>query len=431
VGQGDERPGGWDFFVSYTQADRAWAEWIAWLLEEDGYKVLVQAWDFVPGGNWIQSMHDGTRGAKRTVAVLSPDYLDSVFGGAEWRAAWAQDPAGAGRKLLVVRVAECDRPGLLAGVVSTDVFGLTEEQARARVRAMVAAAVTGRAKPAVAPRFPGGGRAVAREPRFPGASPPEQGVSAGAERSRAAQAGSVPEWALEEVTDPVALEVHRLARSGLSPVGRVVGGLPRRTVTFTGRDAELGQLLDLLDPVSGEAMLVQVSAVSGLGGVGKTELVLQAAHAARERGWFPGGVLFVNLFGYDPARRVAPGRALDGLLRALGVPKDDIPPGTQDRGRLYTSLLGAYATDGRPILVVIDNAWSAEQAEPLLPPAGAGRAVITSRHVLAELAARLIELKPLSTSDAVALLDRNSARPTALAIHARPARCWLVDLGIL
>ena len=49
----------WDFFVSYTQADRAWAGWIAWTLEEDGYRVLVHAWDFVPGSNWTQNMHEG------------------------------------------------------------------------------------------------------------------------------------------------------------------------------------------------------------------------------------------------------------------------------------------------------------------------------------------------------------------------------------
>jgi hypothetical protein len=42
-----------DFFISYTQADRGWAEWIAWALEEDGYRVLVQAWDFLPGSNWM------------------------------------------------------------------------------------------------------------------------------------------------------------------------------------------------------------------------------------------------------------------------------------------------------------------------------------------------------------------------------------------
>ncbi len=96
----ENSPGGWDFFVSYTQADRAWAEWIAWILEEDGHRVLVQAWDFVPGTNWIHSMQAGTRDAARTIAVLSREYLTSVYGGAEWQAAWTSDPQGAGRKPL-------------------------------------------------------------------------------------------------------------------------------------------------------------------------------------------------------------------------------------------------------------------------------------------------------------------------------------------
>jgi TIR domain len=145
VAGSEDSGGGWDFFVSYTQPDRAWAEWIAWILEEDRYRVLIQAWDFVPGTNWIQGMQAGTADAARTIAVLSPDYLGSVYGGAEWQAAWAADPDGAGRKLLVVRVAECKRPGLLAGVVGVDLFGLAEAAAKARLRSMISAAVTGRA----------------------------------------------------------------------------------------------------------------------------------------------------------------------------------------------------------------------------------------------------------------------------------------------
>ena len=62
-----------------------------------------------------------------------------------------------------------------------------------------------------------------------------------------------------------------------------------------------------------------VSAVAGLAGVGKTALAIQAAHAARAAGWFPGGVLFLDLHGYDD-QPVQPGQALDALLRALGVP---------------------------------------------------------------------------------------------------------------
>jgi len=78
---------GWDFFISYTQADRPRAEWIAWTLEEDGRRILVQAWDFVPGTNCIQRMQEGARDADRTIAILSDEYLKSVYGGAEWLAA--------------------------------------------------------------------------------------------------------------------------------------------------------------------------------------------------------------------------------------------------------------------------------------------------------------------------------------------------------
>src|SRR5688572_7597592 len=117
----------WDFFVSYTQADRAWAEWLAWQLEEDEHRVLIQAWDFPPGSNWVRGMQRGAARADRTIAILSGDYLSSVYGSAEWQAAWAADPDGSERKLLTVRVADCDRPGLLAGVVGIDIFGLDED----------------------------------------------------------------------------------------------------------------------------------------------------------------------------------------------------------------------------------------------------------------------------------------------------------------
>ncbi|MCG8921548.1 toll/interleukin-1 receptor domain-containing protein [Lentzea sp. CC55] len=162
-----------DFFVSYTSADRAWAEWVAWELEESGHKVLIQEWDFVPGSNWVAKMHDGVQGTARTIAVLSSAYLSSVYGKTEWQAAWREDPAGAGRKLLVLRVEECDRSGLLGSVVSADLFGISEEEARQRLRRVVRGAVEGRLKPQTTPRFPGKplARAVPVEPQFPGAPP--------------------------------------------------------------------------------------------------------------------------------------------------------------------------------------------------------------------------------------------------------------------
>lgn len=161
----------WDFFVSYTQADRAWAEWIAWLLEEDGYRVLVQAWDMVAGSNWISRVDQGVACARRTVAVLSPEYRSSVYGTAEWQAAWADDPQGQQRKLITVRVRGDWSPGLLAGVVGIDLVGLSETAARRRLGEEIAAVVRGRAKPGLPPPFPLTLRAVPAQPRFPGAFP--------------------------------------------------------------------------------------------------------------------------------------------------------------------------------------------------------------------------------------------------------------------
>jgi hypothetical protein len=158
----------WDFFISYTQADRAWAEWIAWELEESGRRVLIQAWDFVPGSDWISGMQAGIRDAARTIAVLSDAYLESVYGNAEWQAIISGDPDRKARKLLIVRTVSCERPGLLAGIVGIDLFEIPEAEARDRLWKMIAAAESGRAKPAVPPQFPGAQRAIPSEPGFPG-----------------------------------------------------------------------------------------------------------------------------------------------------------------------------------------------------------------------------------------------------------------------
>src|ERR1035438_10836797 len=87
--------------------------------------------------------------------------------------------------------------------------------------------------------------------------------------------------------------------------------LPPEVTGFTGRDDELAVLAGLLDP-GGSVGPVVVSAVAGLAGVGKTTLAVQAGHAALKQSWFGGGVLFIDLHGYDEAP-VEPSQALDAL----------------------------------------------------------------------------------------------------------------------
>jgi hypothetical protein len=109
-----------------------------------------------------------------------------------------------------------------------------------------------------------------------------------------------------------------IGQAAAAPVA--LAQLPTLVSGFTGRKAELTQMAGLLDPAAAAGAVV-VSAVAGLAGVGKTALAIQAGHAARAAGWFPGGVLFIDLHGCDDAP-VQPGQALDSLLRALGVPAE-------------------------------------------------------------------------------------------------------------
>lgn len=162
--------GDWDFFVSYTSADSNWAEWIAWELERGGYRVLFQGWDFVPGSHWVTLIQEGVVQATRTLAVLSRAYLASVYGQQEWEAAFRADPAGLARKLIPVRVEDCERPGLLGGVVSFDLFNSPIDVAGQLLLSKVRESIEGRAKPASAPRLPAdlqrdGPPGAGREPR--------------------------------------------------------------------------------------------------------------------------------------------------------------------------------------------------------------------------------------------------------------------------
>jgi tetratricopeptide (TPR) repeat protein len=209
-----------------------------------------------------------------------------------------------------------------------------------------------------------------------------------------------------------------------------MGALPAGNPAFAGRESDLEILLDALKPLENQLLPLEATAASGalltamdgLAGIGKTELAVQAARIALSRGWFPGGVLFVDLFGYDPARRLTAGQALEGFLRALAIPGEQIPPQSQDQARLYTSLLAAYAREKRRILVVIDGASSVDQAKPLLPADAVNAAIVTSRDKLGLTGARLINLGVLEPESAVAMLDKvlSIAKPDDVRVRENP-----------
>ena len=331
-----------DFFVSYTSPDRTWAEWIAWQLEDAGHRVVIQAWDMRPGADFVAAMREAAARAERTLAVLSPDYLRSDFALSEWDAAYAADPLGREGKLLPVRVAEFTAEGLDRIRVWIDLVGLDEEGARQR---LLVGVDQGRAKPERAPVFPGT-RVTTNAPRFPLSLPPV--------------------WNLSSHPNP----------------------------NFTGRE----ELLSALQAAAGGTRTVLSQAITGLGGIGKTQLA--AEYAYRHRGDFD-VVWWVRA--EEPLTLV---QDLAGLAPALGL-----DPGTE----LDATVAGVrtWLEGNDRWLVIFDNATDPASVEAVLPRGGGGRVLVTSRNPGWGGIGRVLAVDVLAQEEAVALLVRRSGHDDA------------------
>src|SRR4051794_41823602 len=91
-----------DFFISHAGRDTGWAEWLTWQLEQAGYRVELDVWDWAPGEDFVARMAAALQRADRLLAVCTEAYFASVFGGAELRAAFAGSAGTEGRVVPVL-----------------------------------------------------------------------------------------------------------------------------------------------------------------------------------------------------------------------------------------------------------------------------------------------------------------------------------------
>lgn len=198
--------------------------------------------------------------------------------------------------------------------------------------------------------------------------------------------------------------------AGTPPVPRQ---LPGDVGGFTGRQPELTRLV---------AAHSAVTTIDGMAGIGKTALAVHAAHRLADD--HPDGHLFVDLHGYTAGVAPAdPADVLDRLLRALGIPGAAIPRGLEARAALWRTQLA-----DKKVLVVLDNAHSEAQVEPLLPGTPGCTVLITSRRRLVGLDdVRSISLGVLPLADAITLFTRTTT-PDRLADAPQSLLAEIVEL---
>ena len=184
--------------------------------------------------------------------------------------------------------------------------------------------------------------------------------------------------------------------------------LPRDLPDFRGRETELERLAGLLGDVRSGPGKAPVAVLSGPGGIGKTALAVQAAYQLSAQ--FSDGQLFASLGGRE-REPTPPALVLSDFLEALGVNRSAVPGPLGSRAAMFRSLAAA-----RRLLVVLDDAASEAQVEPLLPAGSECGVLITSRSRITGLpGSHQVSLDVLDREPAIELLTAIIGRERAAA----------------
>jgi tetratricopeptide (TPR) repeat protein len=330
-------------FISHTGKDRPWAEWARWHLEKAGYPTELDGVDWAPGTNVVEAMNQALKRDNPLLVLLSSAYLDPERSTTdEWTTRLAQRRTDPNAKLIPLRVENVDlHDGVWAPIMVADVYDLDPDQAvDLLLRAVRRVVDRVSAQPL-----------SAAPPAYPSRTTPS--AAAGGPRPP----GSLP----------------------------VVWNLPRRNLSFTGRDAILNRLHDALQ--GGNPVTVQ--ALEGMGGVGKTQLALEYGHR------FAGEYDLAWWIPSEQPELIAD--HLGALARKLRlVSAATATPDAVEALRDHLRQTGRW-------LLLFDNAEDREDLSPWLPD-GAGHVLITSRNPNWIGIAQAVDVDVFTRAESIALL---------------------------
>ncbi|MEM8717231.1 MAG: toll/interleukin-1 receptor domain-containing protein, partial [Cyanobacteria bacterium P01_G01_bin.4] len=348
----------------------AWAEWIAWILEEEGHTAVIQAWDFRPGGNFVLDMQRAAAETDKTIVVLSEDYLNSEFTQPEWTAAFANDPTSLHRKIIPIKVRKCKPSGLLRPIVYVDLVDL---EAEAACKAILEA-LPERLKPTTAPSFPKTEDALTSQapPEFPNA-----------------------------------------------PASRPWNVPYERNPFFTGREVVLQTLHQQLNQDCAVA-LSQTQAISGLGGIGKTQTAVEYAYRHRQD--------YQAVFWVRAETDLELRTGFVEIARLLNLPQQD----AQDPNDTIEAVK-RWLESNPGWLLIFDNADHPEQIRPFRPRQAQGHILLTSRAQTFDSfgIARPVSLQKMPAGEAVAFLLKRSGRDTDDPTEPDAVAALAAELGFL
>ncbi|MFJ7625418.1 FxSxx-COOH system tetratricopeptide repeat protein [Streptomyces sp. NPDC097595] len=326
--------------ISSAGYDRAWAAWIGDRLERRGVRVVHRDWDPAPETPLEEALGDLARAPGRVLLLLSDPYFQwGTRSHDDWNQALRDVVAHAPDRFAAVTLTESAPPGAASALGAADLTRVGADTAESRLL-----------------------------------------------RRLGLPTGPLPHGSTES-TGP---------RFPLEPPA-VWSGVPRRNTRFTGRDASLMAVYDMLHAAGARHGRV---VLHGMSGIGKTQLAAEYAHLF--------GAEYDVVWWVPAERRASFRQQLAGLAPELGL----------STGAEYGERLRAVRDAlrrGEPYarwLLVLDGADEPEQIQDLVPT-GPGHVLITSRNPeWTEHGCTALDVPPYTTQESVAFVRRRAPRLT-------------------
>jgi tetratricopeptide (TPR) repeat protein len=220
------------------------------------------------------------------------------------------------------------------------------------------------------------------------------------------------------LTEDEANELYRAA----AQVPPKIENLPfQRNPFFTGRETYL-ERLDQHFKENGNTALTQPISISGLGGIGKTQLALEYAHRNHPH-------VYRAVFWANAANKAALEASYLSLAQLLNLPEKD-----KSAVDLIIQAMKVWLKEHTNWLLILDNVDDVQLARSFLPATYSGHVLLTTRSPIIGNIAMQIEMEAMDPKEGLPFLLLRSAllkdktKLDALAFAIRNAAEQLVKL---